>query len=491
MSIPEALMTRPMATVCSMNIDTRVLEPIVITDDFCRFVLPPIGILDTGSAISFVLTNPGTGGFLPIKTGIHALIRRAVLRIGTKVVARSDDYPQYATIRRSFKTMEEKRMKDAIKSGTLDCVGPDQRQNDGLQLADVVYDNTDAEVAETGRTGTPLSQSTLTNDAAHGPMYSIRISELFPMMRNVQLPLYLISSEAPASIELTFNTQPTGVPSEGTLACFPAGTADTSVILHKPSVKFLADFLTYDDNRMDALAKQVMSSQGMLIPYEDLIVTNTAFEAGADTAEPLRRTLTRELGLAGQRIRSIVMHAHRAAPANRLLGKYSSDAYRVADAFNTRVNDAPVFMRPMQSETQKQHQLALVFGTNLSITNAEYSLDCATNKALPTHPINYNPFLGMDVGDPNDAQADANFASTLGTGNFQTQLLGSQHYIGIDFNTTPLNQPNNGVQVGQKPVTMTHEITTSSLDRAAREVRYYSTVERTMLLQGGQVTVSA
>jgi hypothetical protein len=26
---------------------------------FCRFVLPPIGILDTGSAISFVLTQGG------------------------------------------------------------------------------------------------------------------------------------------------------------------------------------------------------------------------------------------------------------------------------------------------------------------------------------------------------------------------------------------------------------------------------------------------
>jgi hypothetical protein len=51
----------------------------------------------------------------------------------------------------------------------------------------------------------------------------------------------------------------------------------------------------------------------------------------------------------------------------------------------------------------------------------------------------------MDVGDPNDPQADVDFSSTLGTGNYQTQLLGSQHYIGVDFNTTPLNQPNNGV----------------------------------------------
>jgi hypothetical protein len=253
----------------------------------------------------------------------------------------------------------------------------------------------------------------------------------------------------------------------------------------------LADFLTYDDNRMSALAQQVMSSQGMTIPYEDLVLTNTTFEEGADTATATRRTLTRELGLAGQRLRSIVMHAHRALPANRLLGKYSSDAYRVADAFNCRVNDAPVFMRPMQSETQKQHQLALVFGTNLSISNAEYSLDCATNKADPVHPLNYNPFFGMDTGDPNAAQANANFSSTLGAGNFQSQLLGSQHYIGLDFNTTPMDMPNNGVQIGQKPVSMTHELTTSALDRAAREVRYYSTVERTMVLQGGQVTVSA
>jgi hypothetical protein len=211
------------------------------------------------------------------------------LRIGTKVVCRSDDYPQYATIRRPFKTMEEKRLKDAIKSGTLDCVGPDQRQNGGLQLADVVYD-TPVPTTQAGRTGEPLPQTTLTGDADHGPMYSIRISELFPMMRNVQLPLYLISSEAPASIELTFNSQPTGDESEGTLACFPINTGDTSVALHRPSVKFLADFLTYDDNRMSALAQQVMSSQGMTIPYEDLVLTNTTFEEGANTVTATRRS---------------------------------------------------------------------------------------------------------------------------------------------------------------------------------------------------------
>ena len=104
-NIPESLLTRPMATVSTMNVETSVLEPTLITPKFARFVLERKGILDTGSVLKLqVKTADAAGGWLPIKTGIHAAIERATLRIGSKIVAITDQYSHYQTMRRAFKT---------------------------------------------------------------------------------------------------------------------------------------------------------------------------------------------------------------------------------------------------------------------------------------------------------------------------------------------------------------------------------------------------
>ena len=153
-----------------------------------------------------------------------------------------------------------------VKVGTVDVVCPDNQQTGKLQLRDVDYGSsaTDAEVLHSIR---------LTDQVGHTPIFSIKISELFPAMRNVQLPLYLIAE--PCSIELSFNTQADGT--DGVLAVFESGYSDsTQVTLATQNVKFLADYLTYDDNRMEETAKQVMGS-GMAIPYEDVVLTSTNF----------------------------------------------------------------------------------------------------------------------------------------------------------------------------------------------------------------------
>ena len=290
MSIPDALLTRPLATVSTMNIETNILDPIVINQNFARFVLERKGILDTGSAITFSLQTTAAGdkkAYLPVKTGIHSLVRRATLRIGSKVVAITDEYPFYQTIRRQFKTAEEKSQKDMVKVGTVDVVCPDNQQTGKLQLRDVDYGSsaTDAEVLHSIR---------LTDQVGHTPIFSIKISELFPAMRNVQLPLYLIAE--PCSIELSFNTQADGT--DGVLAVFESGYSDsTEVTLATQNVKFLADYLTYDDNRMEETAKQVMGA-GMAIPYEDVVLTSTNFPASnpaPSASTPVQERIVRDL----------------------------------------------------------------------------------------------------------------------------------------------------------------------------------------------------
>ena len=470
-SIPEALKPEVMKSVETMEIETNVLDPIVINQSFCRFVLERKGILDMGSVVTLaVRTSPGASGeaFLPIKTGIHALIQRAVLRIGSRVVAITDEYGTYQTIRRQFKTPEEKSQKDMVKSGTIDVVCPDIAQTGKLQLRDAVYD--------TAGDATVLSQYALKASDQETPVFSIRLSELFPAMREVQLPLYLIAE--PCSIELTFKSQGASNAQEGTICCFKSTVveANKAVQVSTANVKFLADYLTYDDGRMDDTAKQVMSESGMPIPYEDIVMTSTNFpaEASAPSAgSPSEQKIVRDLGLSGMSVRAIVAHMKKPG-VHPLLGQYSSDAYTIPDKYNVRLNDKQIYPRELSSETVKSHELGLVYGTDISVSSGEYSQDVATDKSTADHTVTNQVFT----------------AKTF-EGHAQTSLLGSQHYLGVDLSISPLNTPGNSVQVGQKPVQFLHTVSNTSTDYAGREVKYFSSVERMMTIKAGQVMVSA
>tara|TARA_R110002072_G_scaffold225_3_gene1693 strand:- start:5113 stop:6546 length:1434 start_codon:yes stop_codon:yes gene_type:complete len=472
-SLPPALLTAPMATVSTMNVETNVLDPIIINQGFARFVLERKGILDTGSAFTFSVHTVAAGdqkGFLPLKTGIHSLIKRAVLRIGSKIVAITDDYAHYMTIRRQFKTCEEKSQKDMVKTGCVDVVCPQNEQEGQLQVRDVTYsDDTTSNI---------INQYVLTSDETHTPIYSIRISELFPMMRNVQLPLYLINE--PCSIELTFNTQSTGAGDLGKVACFEqayvGGGGDTSITLATRNVKFLADYLTYDDDRMNQTAKIVMSENGMSIPYEDVVLTSTQYPAAnpAPTGAVVQQqNIVRDLGLSGMMVRSILC-SQGIQTNNALLGRYNSPAYNVPDSYNVRVNDRQRYPRHVESESQKAYQLSQVFSTDIAVANSEYSNDQSTNKQVA-----------------NNAQNNLMFCDSTLEGHSMALLEGKQHYIGIDFSVSPLNQANNGVLVGQKPIQILHTINRTAQNNADRDVRFFSLVERTMTLRGGMVQVSA
>ncbi len=472
MSLPESLKPRTMSTVSTMNIETNVLDPIVINQSFARFVLERKGILDMGSVITLaVKTSAAASGkaYLPIKTGIHALIKRAVLRIGSKVVAITDEYGTYQTIRRQFKTCEEKSQKDMVKAGTVDVVCPDAQQTGLLQLRDAVYDTA-------GSASSMLPQYSLKAADAETPIFSIKISELFPAMREVQLPLYLINE--PCSIELTFNTQGAVDAQEGLIAVFDSSVAeaDKAVSLSTTNVKFLADYLTYDDDRMEQTAKMVMSESGMAIPYEDVVMTTTNFPAVAQPAagNPVATKVVRDLGLSGMTVRAVMAHMKKAGVVNKLLGQYSSDAYDVPDQYNIRVNDKQIYPREVQSETYKAYQLGQVFGTDMSVHNAEYSKDIATDKSVADQTVSNQPF-----------------AAATFQGHAMTELLGSQHYLGVDLSISPVNAPGVGMEIGQKPVQMLHTLTSTNSDFGGRDVRYFSTVERIMTLKGGMVSVTA
>lgn len=467
--LPDALKPSIMKSVSTMSIETNVLDPIIVNQNFVRFVLERKGILDTGSVVTFALqTTAGETAFLPLKTGIHSIINRAVLRIGSKVVAITDEYPHYQTIRRQFKTPEEKSQKDMVKNGCVDVLCPAIEQDGTYQVRDVVY------VADNSVSTIPV-EIKLTN-AAIGPIFSIKISDLFPMMRSVQLPLYLINE--PCSIELSLNTQANGAAQLGSVACFNSVAANTSVQVNLDSVKFLADYLTYSDESMSQTAALVMGKDGLIIPYEDIVSTVADHEAlgtapGANVA--VQQNFSRDIGVSGMSVRSMLISSSSIAnnSSNVLLGKYKSDAYNVPDSVQIRVNDSQFFPRAIVSESQKSHQLSRVFNTDISILNCEYSNDMLTDKRQPDNSITNNMITDKGLLEGHD----------------QRLLQGRQHYIGIDL-STPNGAGGRGMMVGQKPIQLVQQIFRTSVNNNSRKLRVFSVVERVMRLKNGIVTVS-
>lgn len=468
--LPESLMVKPKATVDTMNIETSILDPTTITQHSCRFVLERKGILDVGSCVQISVHNKDATAdnecFLPIRTGISSCIKRAILRVGTTAVATSDQFGKYHTIKRQFKTVEEKTLKDFITKGCIDGMEGDN-SNEGL------YQPKNLNWEAGAKVGVVPESICLTSSRTECPVFTLKLSELFPMMRNVMLPLYLIHQ--PVSIELTFQSQGSSVADKGKMIMFKDGfSGDTSAEIGVENVKFLADYLTYTDDRMEETARVVMSDTGLVMPYEDLILTNTSVEGvnvGAGVVQ--KQDITREIGLSGKVVRSIVGGDY--GSVSDLLGIYNSGAFPVADSYNVRINDKLRYNRDVERESYKQNQLSQVFGTDISVLNGEYSLDVLTNKQDITHPIN------------NNIITDATLFGHIIRG----QVEGRQHYMGVDLTKSPLNILGVGTQIGQKPVSILRTLNRTQLSSSSFSSSYWAHVEREMVLKGGEVKVSA
>lgn len=469
--LPDALKPSIMKTVSTMSIETNILDPIIVNQNFVRFVLEKKGILDTGSVITFALqTTPGEKAFLPLRAGINSVVNRATLRIGSKIVAITDEYPHYQTIRRQFKTPEEKSQKDMIKSGTLDAMCPSNAGDGKYQVRDVNYNSTN--------TLSTVPVEIKLTDQSLGPIFSIKISDLFPMMRGVQLPLYLINEAC--SIELSLNTQANVASQIGTLACFPSVATNTEVKVNLDSIKFLADYLTYSDESMNETASLVMSEDGLVIPYEDIISTVTDYPAlvtNPSANEAIQQNFSRDIGVSGMRVNAMLISSSSsvANSSNILLGKYKSDCFNVPESVQLRINDSQFFPRAIVSESQKAYQLSRVFNTDLSVLNCEYSNDSATDKTQPDNSITNPMIVGTGVG--------------VLEGHNQEALLGRQHYIGIDL-STPNGNGGRGMMVSQKPIQLIQQVFRTSTNNSDRKMRIFSIVERVMVIKAGLVSVS-
>ena len=127
--IPDLVKIGSVSTDTAINVQTDILDPVIFSESEARFVLDNKGILHSNSRITLStdgLAFTGTDGrcFYPANIGVHSLIQRASLRVGTKTVCEIEDYNHFAAYEATFLPPDAIKEREQVMSGRFMSVAP-------------------------------------------------------------------------------------------------------------------------------------------------------------------------------------------------------------------------------------------------------------------------------------------------------------------------------------------------------------------------------
>lgn len=301
-SVPDLVKIGAIPTNTAIEVDSDILDPVVRSDTFCRFQLQNKGILHSHSKISVRLANSAADGdaFFPLNVGVHSLIDRCRLLIGTQTISEIDDYNHYMGYKSLFMSGEHQKERESVTSGR--CINHGVYYNDGDNASNGGISDTSASFigldigTEVDRnvSGAPSSSGNLelkpymkTNSNLGGPEYQIAIADLFPFLYTNQLPLYMIKE--PVTIELTFSAA---------LDNRVSGNAGTSYSIDTTSLQMVADYQYFPQEIMEQYAA---ANSDMTFTYVDYrMAKRTVSSSGAAGAEEATGTTIMNVGGAGR-----------------------------------------------------------------------------------------------------------------------------------------------------------------------------------------------
>lgn len=302
------------------EMETDLLEPVVFSDGsgstvdgFVRFQLQQKGFLHSHSKLFVALTPPAalTRAVLPPNIGIGSVVKKAVLKVGNKVLNEISDWDHLHAFHSTKISSENNVERELYTTGrymqlqlnretgvspTTTAVGisvmtsrdaeiADYATHEGLQMPFAIFD---------GRAPTEC------------PSYAVDLSDLFPFLKVHQLPLYMM--DEPVTIELTLR------PPVGHRLVRVTGTADQSIAIDRTEFKFCADYVFYGAS--DEMERFAEANKVLTFPFVDYrAVTTTVSQASLQTEN------VRNLGMASRLVSKVItmFNADRAGENNILL----------------------------------------------------------------------------------------------------------------------------------------------------------------------------
>jgi hypothetical protein len=328
--IPDLMKIGSIPSDLSQDVDTEVLDPVVIGDNFARFVLTNKGFLHSFSKITLGVLkseeNDDARSTFPVNVGIHSLIQRCALRIGTTVVAEIDDFNHWMGYKSMFIDNDinyerETYLTSRIMATELayDNEINDQSNLDALHLTM----KSDSEPVQNAAGDASDTNAPRVITLEGEPVFSVSVADLFPFLRFNQLPLYMIDQQI--SIELYFQPEATKK------RCVHKKTDEAqgqTWKINETQVKFVADYIYYDGDLMEQYRN---ANRVMNWTYTDFRLNKRSF-----TQAQLQDRVVMDVGGAGRLCNKIITTCALTlgTPDTSLTNEYNSIAPAIANNNN-------------------------------------------------------------------------------------------------------------------------------------------------------------
>jgi len=399
-TVPDFLRLGRVPVNYLQSLETDLLDPVVFnegsgatTDGFCRFTLQPKGFLHSHSKL-FISLVPGTGvtrAIFPPNVGVGSVVKRAVLKVGNKVINEISDW-DYLHAAKSCGISNENNVERELYT-TGRCINNAFVYGDGQDSNAATYGLEVGRNIDGGTNMKTLEFSVMdVGSVAESPTYAIDLSDLFPFLKVHQLPLYMIKE--PINIELTFRP-----PADNRVVKI-TGAANAEFVIDRNELKFCADYIFYGSG--DEMARYAEQNQSLSFSFTDHRMISTSVSQASLQSETVRN-----IGMASRQVNKVItmFNPTRGAETSLLQGLKSlgsegisggaNDGKVQALSYNLRYNDKFEFSSNITNTARLFNLLQDTEGVQF-ITRQQYNGEGSTGTGGITSGVN---FEGLDQAE--------------------------------------------------------------------------------------------
>ena len=388
-TIPDLVKIGQIPSNTAIDIETDILDPVVHSDTFCRFQLQNKGILHSNSKIVLRLDTSSTTGFVPLGVGIHSLIERCALRVGTKTISEIDDFNHYIGYKSMFLSNEHQKQREAFVSGRRVAHKPYLFNGSNASYAGangcmtqaapfIGLDNGQALDRTATVNGELEAQKFVETNASFGCEFAVSIQDLFPFLYTNQLPLFMMKE--PVTIELFFSS---AAKERLCLNAAQAGSTGHPFTIATAATELIADYQYFPQEMMEEYARQ---NADMTFTYMDyrLAKRSIKIDAGAGNANATDTgTQIINVGGAGRLVTKVMtMLSDDTVTDLSMLNNYHSRAciqgYNLTPAINgcltsnVKYNDHFLYPVDVDNSAQQFYNVVQAEGMVPFVTREEY-----------------------------------------------------------------------------------------------------------------------
>ena len=276
-NVPDLLRVGTIPDNTQIDVETDILDSVVFSQSFCRFQLQNKGILHSNSKITMsasLESASSTRAFFPPNVGIHSLIDRAVLKVGTKTLCEVEDYAHFQAYQSLFVSGEHNKEREQFTTARMmnhepfyqngSVVGHDLNSSNASMIGQSNHEAL-AKGLQAGRDldqfegdsdyttpAQPYGNSIVSGFQTLGykPVFQVNLSDLFPFLKTSQLPLYMM--DEPVSLELFWTQQN----ASNRFAVPSGGVYNFTALIEQTKCQMVADYIYYPQEIMEQYQRQ-------------------------------------------------------------------------------------------------------------------------------------------------------------------------------------------------------------------------------------------